>query len=467
MNVSCHGLAARLPAHVGPPGPDAAASGREEPPDVADDSTFTPETLAVHAGQEPDPTTNSRAVPIYQTTSYVFDDTDHAADLFALKVPGNIYTRIMNPTQSVFEARVAALEGGAAALATASGSSAITYAVLNLTYAGDNIVALSTLYGGTYALFAHTLPQFGVEVRFVDPDKPEQLAELVDDRTKLVFAETVGNPKINVVDVAAWADAAHSFGLPLVVDNTAPTPYLARVFDHGADVSVHSATKYIGGHGTSIGGVIVDAGTFDWTAHAERFPGLTAPDPAYHGVVWTEAVGNLAYIIRARTVLLRNTGAAISPFNSFLFLQGLETLHLRMQRHSENALAVAQYLQSHDAVTWVNYPGLESSPYKATADKIFTGQGYGGLVSFGVKTGREGGRTFVDSLELFSHLANIGDAKSLAIHNATTTHSQLTTDELVDAGVAEDLVRLSVGIEGIDDLLADLDQALTKAAQVS
>jgi len=269
------------------------------------------------------------------------------------------------------------------------------------------------------------------------------------------------------VDVAAWADAAHSFGLPLVVDNTAPTPYLARVFDHGADVSVHSATKYIGGHGTSIGGVIVDAGTFDWTAHAERFPGLTAPDPAYHGVVWTEAVGNLAYIIRARTVLLRNTGAAISPFNSFLFLQGLETLHLRMQRHSENALAVAQYLQSHDAVTWVNYPGLESSPYKATADKIFTGHGYGGLVSFGVKTGREGGRTFVDSLELFSHLANIGDAKSLAIHNATTTHSQLTTDELVDAGVAEDLVRLSVGIEGIDDLLADLDQALTKAAQVS
>ncbi len=434
---------------------------------MADDSTFTPETLAVHAGQEPDPTTNSRAVPIYQTTSYVFDDTDHAADLFALKVPGNIYTRIMNPTQSVFEARVAALEGGAAALATASGSSAITYAVLNLTYAGDNIVALSTLYGGTYALFAHTLPQFGVEVRFVDPDKPEQLAELVDDRTKLVFAETVGNPKINVVDVAAWADAAHSFGLPLVVDNTAPTPYLARVFDHGADVSVHSATKYIGGHGTSIGGVIVDAGTFDWTAHAERFPGLTAPDPAYHGVVWTEAVGNLAYIIRARTVLLRNTGAAISPFNSFLFLQGLETLHLRMQRHSENALAVAQYLQSHDAVTWVNYPGLESSPYKATADKIFTGHGYGGLVSFGVKTGREGGRTFVDSLELFSHLANIGDAKSLAIHNATTTHSQLTTDELVDAGVAEDLVRLSVGIEGIDDLLADLDQALTKAAQVS
>jgi O-acetylhomoserine (thiol)-lyase len=430
---------------------------------VAD--TFHPETLAVHAGQEPDPATNSRAVPIYQTTSYVFDDTEHAADLFALKVPGNIYTRIMNPTQSVFEARVAALEGGAAALATASGSAAITYAVLNLTYAGDNIVALSTLYGGTYALFAHTLPQFGIEVRFVDPDKPDDLAAVVDERTKLVFAETIGNPKINVVDVAAWADAAHAQGLPLIVDNTAPTPYLARVFDHGADVSVHSATKYIGGHGTSIGGVIVDAGTFDWAAHADRFPGLTGPDPAYHGVVWTEAVGNLAYIIRARTVLLRNTGAAITPFNSFLFLQGLETLHLRMERHSENALAVAQFLESHEAVTWVNYPGLESSPYKATADATFTGRGYGGLVSFGVKTGRAGGRTFVESLELFSHLANIGDAKSLAIHNATTTHSQLTPDELEKAGVPEDLVRLSIGIEHVDDLLADLEQALTKAAK--
>jgi O-acetylhomoserine (thiol)-lyase len=434
---------------------------------MADETTFRPETLAVHAGQDPDPATNSRAVPIYQTTSYVFDDTDHAADLFALKVPGNIYTRIMNPTQSVFEARVAALEGGVAALATASGSSAVTYAVLNLTYAGDNIVSVSTLYGGTYALFAHTLPQFGVEVRFVDPDKPEELAAAVDERTKAVFVETVGNPKINVVDVATWADAAHAEGLPLIVDNTAPTPYLARVFDHGADVSVHSATKYIGGHGTSIGGVIVDAGTFDWPAHAERFPGLTQPDPAYHGVVWSEAVGNLAYIIRARTVLLRNTGAAIAPLNSFLFLQGLETLHLRMERHSENALAVARFLESHDAVTWVNYPGLESSPYKATADKVFTGRGYGGLVSFGVRTGRAGGREFIESLELFSHLANIGDAKSLAIHNATTTHSQLSPDELEAAGVPEDLVRLSIGIENIDDLLADLDQALAKAAKAS
>jgi O-acetylhomoserine (thiol)-lyase len=433
---------------------------------MSDASTaFRPETLAVHAGQEPDPATNSRAVPIYQTTSYVFDDTDHAADLFALRVPGNIYTRIMNPTQSVFEARVAALEGGVGALATASGSAAITYAVLNLTYAGDNIVSVSTLYGGTYALFAHTLPQFGIEVRWVDPDRPEDLAAAVDERTKLVFAETIGNPKINVVDIAAWADAAHALGLPLVVDNTAPTPYLARVFDHGADVSVHSATKYIGGHGTSIGGVIVDAGRFDWTAHAERFPGLTQPDAAYHGVVWTEAVGDLAYIIRARTVLLRNTGAAIAPLNSFLFLQGLETLHLRMERHSENALAVARFLASHEAVSWVNYPGLDDSPYKATADKIFTGRGYGGLVSFGVRTGRDGGREFIESLELFSHLANIGDAKSLAIHNATTTHSQLTPDELAAAGVAEDMVRLSVGIENVEDLVADLDQALGKAAK--
>jgi O-acetylhomoserine (thiol)-lyase len=435
---------------------------------VTDSSTptFRPETLAVHAGQEPDPATNSRAVPIYQTTSYVFDDTDHAADLFALRVPGNIYTRIMNPTQSVFEARMAALEGGVGALATASGSAAITYAVLNLTYAGDNIVSVSTLYGGTYALFAHTLPQFGVQVRFVDPDRPEDLAAAVDERTKLVFVETVGNPKINVVDIAAWSQAAHDLGLPLVVDNTAPTPYLCRVFDHGADVSVHSATKYIGGHGTSIGGVVVDAGTFDWTAHADRFPGLTAPDPAYHGVVWTEAVGNLAYIVRARTVLLRNTGAAVAPLNSWLFLQGLETLHLRMERHSENALVVAEFLRSHEAVSWVNYPGLPDSPYRATADKVFTGRGYGGLVSFGVRTGREGGRAFIDGVELFSHLANIGDAKSLAIHNATTTHSQLTPQELAAAGVPEDMVRLSVGIENVEDLLADLDQALTKAAKV-
>ncbi|WP_139979799.1 O-acetylhomoserine aminocarboxypropyltransferase/cysteine synthase family protein [Nocardioides litoris] len=423
--------------------------------------THRPETLAVHAGQEQaDPTTNARAVPIYQTTSYVFDDTEHAANLFSLAEPGNIYTRIMNPTQSVFEERIAQLEGGVGALATASGSAATTYAVLNLAGAGDNIVALSTLYGGTYALFAHTLPQFGITVRFVDPEDPAGLAAHVDDRTRLVFAETVGNPRINVVDVRAWADAAHAQGLPLVVDNTAPTPYLARVLDHGADVAVHSATKFIGGHGTSIGGVIVDAGTFDWAAHAERFPGLTGPDPAYHGVVWTEAVGNLAYIIRARTVLLRNTGAAITPMNSWLFLQGLETLHLRMERHSANALAVAEHLAAHSEVSWVSYPGLPDSPYKEVADRILTGRGYGGLLSFGLKSGREGGKRFIESLELFSHLANIGDAKSLAIHNATTTHSQLTPEELEAAGVPEDMVRLSVGIEHVEDLLADLDQAL-------
>lgn len=426
--------------------------------------THRPETLAVHAGQEqPDPATNARAVPIYQTTSYVFNDTEHAANLFALAEPGNIYTRIMNPTQSAFEERVAQLEGGVGALAVASGSAAITYAVLNLTYSGDNIVAISTLYGGTYALFAHTLPQYGIEVRFVDPEKPEDLAKHVDEKTKLVFAETIGNPKLNVVDIGAWADAAHAEGLPLVVDNTATTPYLERVFDHGADVSVHSATKYIGGHGTSIGGIIVDSGNFDWAAHADRFPGLTGPDSAYHGVVWTEAVGNLAYIIRARTVLLRNTGAAIAPLNSFLFLQGLETLHLRVERHSENALAVAKYLQGHEAVAWVNYPGLDGDPYKPVADKLFTGKGYGGLVSFGLKSGRDGGKRFIESLELFSHLVNIGDAKSLAVHNASTTHSQLTPEELEAAGVPEDLVRLSVGIENIDDIVADLEQALIAA----
>lgn len=422
-----------------------------------------PDTLAVHAGQEQaDPATNSRAVPIYQTTSYVFDDTQHAADLFALKVPGNIYTRIMNPTQSVFEERINALEGGVGALATASGAAAVTYAVLNLTYAGDNIVALSTLYGGTYALFAHTLPQYGIDVRFVDPEKPEELSRHIDERTKLVFGETIGNPAINVIDLDAWSAAAHAAGLPFIVDNTVPTPLLARVFDHGVDVAVHAATKYLGGHGTSIGGVIVDSGNFDWTAHADRFPGLTGPDAAYHDVVWTEAAGPAAYIIRARTVLLRNTGAAVSPFNSWLFLQGLETLHLRMERHSANALAVARYLESHDKVAWVKYPGLESSPYRAVADRVLTGRGYGGILSFGLKAGREAGGRFVEALQLFSHLANIGDTKSLAIHSATTTHSQLTTEELVAAGVPPEMVRLSVGIEHIDDVIADLNQALAQ-----
>ncbi|NHC23500.1 O-acetylhomoserine aminocarboxypropyltransferase/cysteine synthase [Nocardioides sp. IC4_145] len=424
--------------------------------------SHSPETLAVHAGQEQaDPATNARAVPIYQTTSYVFNDTEHAANLFALAEPGNIYTRIMNPTQSVFEDRVNQLEGGVGALATASGSAATTYAVLNLCYAGDNIVALSTLYGGTYALFAHTLPQFGIEVRFVDPEKPEELAQHVDEKTKMVFGETIGNPRINVIDIPAWSEAAHAQGLPLIIDNTTPSPYLVRAIEQGADVVVHAATKYIGGHGTSIGGVIVDSGKFDWAAHSDRFPGLTKPDPAYHGAVWTEAAGPAAYIIRARTVLLRNTGAAITPMNSWLFLQGLETLHLRMERHSENALAVAKYLEGHEAVSWVSYPGLESSAYKEVADRTFTGKGYGGLVSFGLKAGRDGGRTFIESLQLFSHLANIGDAKSLAIHNATTTHSQLTPEELEAAGVPEDMVRLSIGIEHVDDIIADLEQALT------
>jgi O-acetylhomoserine (thiol)-lyase len=422
-----------------------------------------PETIALHGGQVPDPTTRSRAVPIYQTTSYVFDDTQHAADLFALKVPGNIYTRIMNPTQDVFEQRVTALEGGIAAVATASGQAAVTYSVLNIARAGDNIVSVSTLYGGTYNLFAHTLPQYGIEVRWVDPDEPGSLAALVDERTKLVFVETIGNPKLNVVDIRAWADAAHAQGLPLVVDNTVPTPILCRVFDHGADVAVHSATKYMGGHGTSIGGVVVDSGNFDWTAQADRYPGLTKPDPSYHGVVWAEVLGPAAYIGRVRTVLLRNTGAAISPFNAFLFLQGLETLPLRMERHAANALAVARHLEAHDAVTWVNYPGLESSAYKQVADRILSG-GYGGLVTFGIAGGLESGKTFIESLELFSHLANIGDAKSLAIHNATTTHSQLNEQELEASGVTQDTVRLSVGIEHIDDIVGDLDQALAKAA---
>ena len=420
------------------------------------------ETIALHGGQTADPTTKARAVPIYQTTSYEFDDTQHAADLFALKVPGNIYSRIMNPTWDVFEQRVTALEGGLAACATASGQAAVAYSVLNLTRAGDNIISVATLYGGTYNLFAHTLPQYGIEVRFADPDDPDAVARLTDDKTRLVFAETIGNPKLNVVDLRAWSDAAHAAGLPLIVDNTAPTPIHCRVFDHGADVSVHSATKYIGGHGTSIGGVVVDSGRFDWTAHAERFPGLTNPDPSYHGVVWSDALGPAAYIGRVRTVLLRNTGAALSPFNAFLFLQGLETLPLRMERHSANALAVARHLEGHSAVQWVNYPGLESSPYHELAKRQLSG-GFGGLVTFGITGGREAGQKFIESLELFSHLANIGDAKSLAIHNASTTHSQLNDDELAASGVTQDTVRLSVGIEHIEDILADLEQALARA----
>ena len=429
---------------------------------MSDEKNFGPETQALHAGQEPDPTTNARAVPIYQTVAYEFNDAQHAQDLFALAEPGNIYSRIMNPTWNVLEERITALDGGVAAIAVASGQAAVTYAVLNICRTGDNIVALSKLYGGTYNLFAHTMPQYGIEVRFVDPDKPEELAQHVDDKTRLVFAETIGNPRLNVVDIPAWSEAAHAEGLPLIVDNTVPTPILSRVIDHGADIVVHSATKFIGGHGTSLGGLIVDSGNFDWAANADRFPGLTQPDPSYHGVVWTDALGPAAYVGRVRTVLLRNTGAALSPFNAFLLLQGIETLPLRMERHSENALAVAEFLEGHDGVAWVDYPGLPSSDYADVAERILTG-GNGALVAFGIEGGREAGRKFIDSLELFSHLANIGDAKSLAIHPATTTHSQLDEGELADAGVTEDMVRLSVGIENVEDLKADIEQALAKA----
>ena len=427
-----------------------------------DASNFSPETIALHTGQEPDPTTNARAVPIYQTVSYNFNDAQHAQDLFALAEPGNIYTRIMNPTWNVLEERITALEGGVAALALASGQAAVTYAVMNVCRAGDNIVALSNLYGGTYNLFAHTLPQYGIEVRFVDANKPEELAAHVDEKTKMVFAETIGNPRLNVVDLDAWSKAAHDQGLPLAVDNTVPTPILCRVFDHGADIAIHSATKFIGGHGTSIGGLIVDSGKFDWAAHSDRYPGLTKPDPSYHGVVWTDAMGPAAYVGRVRTVLLRNMGAALSPFNAFLLLQGVETLPLRMERHSENALAVAEHLKGHNSVNWVEYPGLPDSDHAEVAARILKG-GSGALVAFGIDGGKDAGRKFIDSLELFSHLANIGDAKSLAIHPATTTHSQLDEGELASAGVTDDMVRLSVGIENIGDILADIDQALAKA----
>ncbi len=422
-----------------------------------------PETLAVHAGQQVDPTTHSLAVPIYQTVSYGFDDTEHAANLFALATPGNIYTRLMNPTTSVLEERISALEGGIGALATSSGAAAITYAVLNLARTGDNIVALSTLYGGTYALFANTLAQFGIEARFVAPDDPGALAGVVDENTKLLFCESIGNPALNVIDLDAWSEAAHAAGLPLIVDNTVATPFLCRPFEHGADVVVHSTTKYMGGHGAALGGIVVDSGKFDWTAHRDRFPVICDPDPAYHGVVWTEAAGAMAYIIRARTVLIRNTGATPAPMNSWLTLQGIETLALRMERHSSNALAVAEHLQQHPGVAWVSYPGLEDSPYKPIGDRVLTGQGFSGLVSFGLKSGRSAGQTFIESLQMFSHVANIGDVRSLAIHNASTTHSQLNDEELAAAGVPPEMVRLSIGIEHLDDILADLDQALAKA----
>lgn len=417
------------------------------------------DTLAVHAGYSPDPTTRSVAVPIYQTTSYAFDDTQHGADLFDLKVAGNIYTRIMNPTSDVLEQRLAALEGGIAALTTASGMAAITYAILTIAEAGDNIIATGALYGGTYNLFAHTLPQYGIEVRFIDADDIAAVAAHTDARTKAVFCESIGNPLGNVVDFAALADAAHTQGLPLIVDNTVPTPYLTRPIEHGADIVVHALTKYIGGHGTTIGGAIIDSGNFPWAEHKARFRRLNEPEVSYHGVVYTEALGPAAYIGRVRTVLLRNTGAAISPFNSFLILQGLETLALRMDRHVENAVAVANYLKGHPKVKWVNYAGLKDHPSNPLIQKYFGGKA-SGLLTFGVDGGREAGGRFQDAVKLFTRLVNIGDAKSLVCHPASTTHRQLSPDELKKAGVTEDTVRLSVGIEHIDDLIADLDQAL-------
>jgi len=421
------------------------------------------ETLAVHGGQEPDPTTNARAVPIYQTTSYVFNDTEHAANLFALKEFGNIYSRIMNPTQDVFEKRVAALEGGVGALATSSGQAAITYSILNIAKAGDEIVSSSSLYGGTYNLFQHTLPKLGITVRFVDPSDPENFKKAINEKTRAVFGEIIGNPKMDVLDVEAVAKVAHDAGVPLIVDNTLATPYLCRPIEFGADIVVHSATKFIGGHGTSIGGVIVDSGKFDWTNG--KFPELTEPDPSYHGVSYTEAVGPLAYIIKARVQLLRDIGASISPFNAFLFLQGLETLHLRMERHSENALRVARFLQEHELVEWVSHPGLEGHPSYEKAKKYLP-KGQGAIFTFGIKGGLEAGKKLIENLRLFSHLANVGDAKSLVIHPASTTHQQLTEEEQLSAGVTPELVRLSVGIESVDDLIADLDQALKKSQQV-
>ena len=425
---------------------------------MTEERKLSPDTLAVHGGQEIDPTTMSRAVPIYQTTSYGFRDTDHAADLFALKEFGNIYTRIMNPTTDVLEKRVAALEGAPAALAVASGMSAITYSILNIAGAGDEIVSASSLYGGTYNLFAITLPKLGITVKFVDPSDPDNFRAAITDKTKAVFAETIGNPRGDVLDIAAVAAVAHENGLPLIVDNTFPSPYLCRPIEHGADIVVHSATKFIGGHGTSIGGVIVDGGKFDWKASG-RFPGLTTPDPSYHGVVYTDAVGPIAYIIKARVQLLRDMGAALSPFNAFQLVQGLETLHLRMERHSSNALAVARFLEKHAAVESVSYPGLESHASYELGQRYMP-KGQGAILTFEIRGGVEAGKKVINNVKLFSHLANVGDSKSLIIHPASTPHQQLGEEEQLLAGVAPGMIRLSIGTEGIEDILHDLEQAL-------
>jgi len=420
------------------------------------------ETIAIHGGYSPEPTTKAVAVPIYQTTSFAFDDTQHGADLFDLKVEGNIYTRIGNPTSSALEKRVAAMEGGIGALALASGMSAITYAIFAIAQQGDNIISTASLYGGTYNLFAHTLPRLGIEVRFVDHHNIDAMRANIDGKTKAIFAESLGNPAGNIFDITPVAEMAHAQGVPLIIDNTVPSPYLCRPFEHGADIVIHALTKYMGGHGTSIGGVIVDSGKFPWAEHAERFPMLNEPDPSYHGVVYTREMGDAAFIGRARVVPLRNMGAAISPFNSFQIMQGIETLPVRMDRHCENAMLVAKYLETHPKVSWVRYAGLDSHPDKPLVDRYMGGRA-SAILSFGIKGGAVAGGKFIDALNLIVRLVNIGDAKSLACHPASTTHRQLSPEEMETAGVSEDLIRLSIGIEHIDDILADLEQALTKA----
>jgi len=420
------------------------------------------ETQAIHTGYESEPTTHAVAVPIYQTVAYEFDNAQHGADLFDLAVPGNIYTRIMNPTNDVLEQRVAAMEGGVASLALASGQAAITYSILNLAEAGDNIVTVPQLYGGTWTLFRHMLPKLGIDVRFADGDSPEDLAKLIDDKTSGLFCESIGNPAGNIPDMAAIADMAHSHGVPVIVDNTVPTPALCRPVEFGCDIVLHSMTKYMGGHGNSIAGILVDGGIFDWAKHADRFYMFSTPEPSYHGVVFTDAMGPAAYIARARVVALRNTGSALSPFNAFLVLQGLQTLSLRMERHVENAMAVANHLESHDQVEWVTYPGLQSSPYYELAQK-YTGGKPSALLTFGIKGGFDAGVKFYDALQIFKRLVNIGDAKSLAAHPASTTHRQLTPEEQVAAGVTPETIRLCVGIEHIDDILEDIEQALAAA----
>ncbi|MES9823057.1 MAG: aminotransferase class I/II-fold pyridoxal phosphate-dependent enzyme [Candidatus Thiodiazotropha endolucinida] len=420
------------------------------------------ESLALHAGYESEPTTKAAAVPIYQTTSYTFDDTQHGADLFDLKVVGNIYTRIMNPTTAVLEQRLTEMEGGIGSLALASGMAAITYAIQCIASSGDNIVSTSQLYGGTYNLFAHTFPRQGIEVRMASFDDYEKLEQLIDDKTRALFCESIGNPAGNVVDLDRLAEIAHRHGVPLIVDNTVATPYLCRAFDHGADIIVHSLTKYIGGHGTTVGGVIIDSGKFDWVGNKARFPMLNEPDPSYHGVIYTEALGPAAYIGRCRVVPLRNTGAALSPHSAFLIMQGLETLGLRMERHCENSLAVAEYLRQQAQVKWVNYAALPESPHYERCQKVTKGQA-SGILSFGIEGGREAGARFIDALQMILRLVNIGDAKSLACHPATTTHRQLSEEELATAGVSADMVRLSIGIEHVDDIIADISQALEAA----